>query len=78
MKSDKLRPKKKGGGQGGAVVRRKFNSLKPIIYELKDLIFIVIYGIGNLTCNNVFCMFQESNNTFSLKSLSHEAMAGNM
>ena len=35
--------KKGGGGQGGAVVRRKFNSLKPIIYELKDLIFIVIY-----------------------------------
>ena len=83
-KSDKLRPKKKGGGAGGGGCKTQIQLVEANYLRTKGFnfychLFLCTENcVGNLTCNNIFCMFQESNNTFSLKSLSHEAMAGNM
>ena len=84
-KSDKLLPKKKGGGGGGWGCKTQIQLVESLNY-LRTKGFNFYFHlflstencVGNLTCNNIFCTFQESNNTFSLKSLLHEAMAGNM
>ena len=77
--------KKGGGGVGGWGCKTQIQLVESLNY-LRTKGFNFYFHlflstencVGNLTCNNIFCTFQESNNTFSLKSLLHEAMAGNM